>query len=272
MASSLYRASETMRRMSAIMEYACSLEIRATILRVGVTAYSKKQQLGALNHISEALDQIWSEVVGLMELYQQQTQKPDCAAVLETVSHIRPIALKAEERVRESQHFPRRSCGEIREVLDYLLKELRSLREDAYSLAQESANCIAAMMPIPLSQGMADTFTYDQIRLNPQSAIQHAFSVFEEHLRTKLDAGADTYGPRLINAAFGNDGSLTYGEMPNEQQGVRNLMAGAYALLRNPRVHRIVEDSESSALAAIALIDMMIQIVDQAQKKDLQEA
>ena len=63
---------------------------------------------------------------------------------------------------------------------------------------------------------------------------------------------------------LGKNARLVYGDVPAEQAGVRNLISGAYAVFRNPRMHRIIEDDENTALIIIGLIDLMMRIVDDA--------
>ncbi len=106
------------------------------------------------------------------------------------------------------------------------------------------------------------------ISQSPQAAIEHAFTLFEDHLRKRLDMGASEYGETLINLALGKDGKLFYGETASENRGARNLLSGAYATYRNPRKHRIVEDDKESALAIIALIELLIHIVDSSSDRE----
>ncbi len=91
-----------------------------------------------------------------------------------------------------------------------------------------------------------------------------AFAIFEEHLRNRLRVGPEAFGEELINLAFGRNGRLAFGAVPAEQVGVRNFMSGAYATLRNPRMHRLTTDNEAAAFAIIALVDLLIRIIDDA--------
>lgn len=107
--------------------------------------------------------------------------------------------------------------------------------------------------------------TPELIAQNPQAAIEHAFTLFEDHLRQRLAVGPEVYGEGLINLAFGQNGKLTYGVVESENKGIRNFMSGAYATFRNPRKHRIVQDNERTAFAIIALIELLIQLVDECK-------
>ena len=72
----------------------------------------------------------------------------------------------------------------------------------------------------------------------------------------------------MINQAFGRDGALA-GRVPEaERLGVRNLMSGAYATFRNPRMHRVLPDDEASAMQIVILVDLLIRTLDAAQNSD----
>lgn len=115
---------------------------------------------------------------------------------------------------------------------------------------------------------LGNVITPELIAQNPQAAIEHAFTLFEDHLRNHLDVSSSIYGESLINLAFGQDGILSYSDIENENKGVRNLMSGVYATYRNPRKHRIVNDDKETALAIIALIELLIHIIDNSSQKE----
>lgn len=117
----------------------------------------------------------------------------------------------------------------------------------------------------PLSGDQAGLVTSELVKQNPQAAIQQIFTLFEDRLRKRIGAGPDLYGESLINAAFGNKGVLAYGGTRAEQVGIRNLLSGAYATFRNPRMHRLMEDDEKTVRAIITLVDLLIKIVDEAK-------
>lgn len=103
---------------------------------------------------------------------------------------------------------------------------------------------------------------------NPQAAVEHAFTLFEDHLRRRLNAGTNIYGEALINLAYGQDGKLFYGNTEGENKGARNFISGAYATYRNPRKHRVIEDDKQTALAIIVLVELLIRLVDESIDKD----
>ena len=119
----------------------------------------------------------------------------------------------------------------------------------------------------PQSKALIERVSPELVKNNPQAAIEHAFTVFEDYLRQRIGAGPEIYGQNLINQAFGKNGILIFSSIENEDNGVRNLMAGAYATFRNPRKHRIIEDDISTALSILSLVDLMIRMIDNAQNK-----
>lgn len=119
----------------------------------------------------------------------------------------------------------------------------------------------------PLSKPLAALIPPDLVIKNPQAATEHAFTIFEDHLRQRLEALPETYGETLINAAYGKDGALLYGAVGAEQQGVRNLLSGAYATFRNPRKHRLVKEDARRTKAILVLIDLLVQIVDDSESR-----
>jgi hypothetical protein len=132
---------------------------------------------------------------------------------------------------------------------------------------EEVTKYVYEMMPIPFSVHIQTQIGYDLIRRNPQSAIQLAFAVFEDRLRNKIGVGPEVYGEELINAAFAKDGRLAYSQLPAEQVGARNLCSGAFATLRNPRMHRLIKDDETTAITVVALIDLLIQMTEKSESK-----
>ena len=117
------------------------------------------------------------------------------------------------------------------------------------------------------SKLLNEQITPSLLENNPQAAIEHAFTLFEDNLRKRINAGPEVFGENLINRAFGKNGVLTYGTVANEDRGIRDLMAGAYATLRNPRKHRIVLDNQDNTISIIALVDMLILLTDEAHNK-----
>lgn len=117
----------------------------------------------------------------------------------------------------------------------------------------------------PLSGHQAKLVTSALVAQNPQAAIQQIFTFFEDYLRKRIGASPEIYGENLISAAFGKDGILKYGETPAEQLGVRNLFSGTYAVFRNPRMHRMIDDGQATVLAILTTVDLLIKIIDESK-------
>jgi hypothetical protein len=213
--------------------------------------------------IDKGLDHIRESILTLSEIYDQQGCDLDFQKILLTLDLSKGILEGMLMTSDLSSTAP--AC---RANKNALASSVKDLMEEVQSMIRGLAECIPTMIPISLSEQTAERITYEQIKQNPQSAIQYVFTLLEEHLRRRTGVGPDLYGEKLINRAFGGTGCLMYGELPAEQLGVRNLMSGAYATLRGPRIHRVVEDDEHRALTIIALVDLLMQIVDEAEDKD----
>lgn len=117
----------------------------------------------------------------------------------------------------------------------------------------------------PLSSKMSKYLSQELISDKPQAAIEHAFTLFEDHLRKRIGAGPEIYGEPLINQAFGpKDGKLKFGETENELKGIRNLVSGVYATFRNPRKHRVVDDDSYTASVIVVFLELLMKIADEA--------
>jgi uncharacterized protein (TIGR02391 family) len=114
---------------------------------------------------------------------------------------------------------------------------------------------------------LSNQITPELIVNNPQAAIEHAFTLFEEHLRKRIGAGSEVYGEALINQAFAPNGRLVYSNIESENKGVRNFVSGAYAIYRNPRKHRIIQDDEQTTSSIIRLVELLFQIVDESKNQ-----
>lgn len=112
-----------------------------------------------------------------------------------------------------------------------------------------------------LTEDLGKLISPEFIEQQPQAAIEHAFTFFEHTLRNRVNPDSGLYGESLINEAFGSSGKLAYSAVKNEQQGIRNLMSGAYAMFRNPRKHRLIEDDKLKTRAIIVLVDLLTHLV-----------
>ena len=79
----------------------------------------------------------------------------------------------------------------------------------------------------------------------------------------------DLVGVDLMNQAFGSAGPLTARSAAKaEQEGVRALFAGAYAVLRNPAGHREVRyDDVSEAAEGVQMASLLMRILDRVEQR-----
>jgi len=98
-----------------------------------------------------------------------------------------------------------------------------------------------------------------------QSAVQHAFTVLEDRVRTLGGFTANDSGASLMtDALHPDDGPLAFGKTGGEKQGVMLLYKGAFQLLRNPTSHRIMDEiDESYARDALHTVNLLLQLLDE---------
>jgi uncharacterized protein (TIGR02391 family) len=96
----------------------------------------------------------------------------------------------------------------------------------------------------------------------------------EVRVRTLAGETNDVIGVSLMNRAFGPTGKLTdKTSTPGEQDGMRCLFAGAYAVLRNPAGHVEVNyDDVSEAADAVVTASLLMRILDGVERRIALEA
>lgn len=104
---------------------------------------------------------------------------------------------------------------------------------------------------------------------NPQAAIGHAFTYFENQLKERIPNSTNLYGRRLIQFAFeGNNSHLVYiSDGKDRTADLFNLILGAYSLFRNPRHHKIVNDDPATAQTLLPFIELLIKFVDESEER-----
>lgn len=117
---------------------------------------------------------------------------------------------------------------------------------------------------------LSKSITRNMLVQNPQAAIEHAFTYFEDHLRKRVPNSTKLYAGNLISAAFeGKNSQLKYISDGRDQTAhLHSLISGAYSLFRNPRHHRIVDDDPTSAQTLVSLIEMLMRFVDECENRD----
>jgi uncharacterized protein (TIGR02391 family) len=98
-------------------------------------------------------------------------------------------------------------------------------------------------------------------------AVFAAMKAVEVRVRRLAGLGDDAFGVDLMNRAFGPSGPLTDGSAgKGEQDGMRCLFAGAYAVLRNPAGHREVNyDDVGEAAEAVLTTSLLMRILDRVE-------
>jgi uncharacterized protein (TIGR02391 family) len=81
--------------------------------------------------------------------------------------------------------------------------------------------------------------------------------------------GNDVIGVDLMSKAWGPNGKLTDPEaVKGEQDGVRALFAGAYAVFRNPSGHRDVDyDDVVEAAEMVQMASLLMRMLDRAEQR-----
>lgn len=141
-----------------------------------------------------------------------------------------------------------------------------------FLLSAEAVICIfilyvgAKLDAPPILTSQLKEISHELISKYPTEAIRKAFVIFEVTLREKIAAPIDTVGEKLINDAFKEDGGkLLYSTASAEQKGVRNLVAGFYAIHRNPLMHHDIEYDKARAELILLQLDHFMEIVDNCE-------
>lgn len=95
-----------------------------------------------------------------------------------------------------------------------------------------------------------------------------AMRAVEIRVRKLGGFGEDDYGVNLMNRAFGPGAPLRDVEATKkgEQDGMRALFVGAYAVLRNPGGHREVDyDDPGEAAEAVHAASLLMRILDRVE-------
>jgi len=102
-----------------------------------------------------------------------------------------------------------------------------------------------------------------------EQAVFVAMKAVEVRVRELAGLGDDAVGVDLINRALGPSGALTdLSAVKGEQEGTRALLAGAYAVLRNPSGHRDVDyDDVAEAAEAVTTASLIMRILDRIERR-----
>ncbi len=125
-------------------------------------------------------------------------------------------------------------------------------------------------------ESILDPELWDSIESNFKSgkytnAIVDAMLFLSNVLREKSNLEED--GVKLVNSIFSKkDPKIKISKLETEtdksmQEGAANILRGMYQLIRNPRHHEKIEDSENDALQIIFFISYMLSILEKSRSK-----
>lgn len=102
-----------------------------------------------------------------------------------------------------------------------------------------------------------------------ETAVFKAFRFLEETVRAKASEPPSSLGVALMSAAFSpSTGKLKHpgAAVPQEQDGLHQLMRGAIAWFKNPSSHRTVSrDDPQEAAQVLAFANLLFDLVDQCK-------
>lgn len=99
-------------------------------------------------------------------------------------------------------------------------------------------------------------------------AVFASLKAVEIRARSLAGFGHDVHGVEVFNRAFGKNGTLVdTTAQPAEQDGLRSLFAGAYAVFRNPAGHREVDYTDiAEAAEAVQCASLLMRILDRIEQ------
>ena len=99
---------------------------------------------------------------------------------------------------------------------------------------------------------------------HPDQAVRAAMVALEERIRHATDAGPDVSGAALISAAFDEKNGLLWDDtIPfAEAKSIGQLYRGAFAVIRNPVMHRSMDHALADASEIIAMASFLMRRVD----------
>lgn len=102
-----------------------------------------------------------------------------------------------------------------------------------------------------------------------EQAVFVAMKAVEVRVRSLAGLSDEDFGVALMNRAFGPTGPLTdTSAAGGEQEGMRALFSGAYAVLRNPAGHREVDyDDVAEAAEAVLTASLLMRILDRVERR-----
>lgn len=94
------------------------------------------------------------------------------------------------------------------------------------------------------------------------TAVFRAFKEVEVRIRKKDPALDGEYGVDLMNKAFGPKGALMKAADPKDRASMREMLAGAFSICRNPSAHREVQFADPrEVIDLICFANQLLRIV-----------
>jgi hypothetical protein len=106
------------------------------------------------------------------------------------------------------------------------------------------------------------------------SAVRTASVILEERLRDVGGIeGADQHGRKLVNAVFGENGSLAdYFDSSSELLGYRDTYVGIVGTIRNPSAHQLVDPTPEEGGAVIVFINLLLKRLEDLRREIEEDA
>ncbi len=102
-----------------------------------------------------------------------------------------------------------------------------------------------------------------------ETAVFKAFRFLQESVRAKAAEPASSLGITLMSAAFSpNNGKLKHpgAAVPQEQDGLHQLMRGAIGWFKNPSSHRTVpREDDQQAAQVLAFANLLLDLLDECK-------
>jgi uncharacterized protein (TIGR02391 family) len=207
----------------------------------------------AMSVLSDLAGQ-WNERSYVLHLQQQEGfQTATLRAVEEALGWLRARGLTGPDFHRQSSpdsFFITRSGNRVLEEGLEWLKATERLQEGLHRIIEQKAR---------------PQFLLGEYEL----AVFASMKAIEVRVRKLGGFSNEDIGVALMNSAFGPKGPLVdAASSKGEQEGMRALFTGAYAVLRNPSGHREVNyDDVAEAAEAVQTASLLMRILDRVEKR-----
>jgi uncharacterized protein (TIGR02391 family) len=158
----------------------------------------------------------------------------------------------------------------LRDGVAYLDNLIRRIDESAADLASNKTHTIrAAFEGLELHSRIADACGGLYRDGHYTDAVLRATLTLENYVKER--SGHDSSGASLMEQVFSpNNPLLAFNPLADqsdkdEQRGLMHLCQGVMLALRNPRAHKLMQDSPEAALEAIGLVSLLAKRVGEAK-------